>query len=276
MAVAMRFLVTSIDPITLALIRIGTGVLCLLPAAFLTSGRPFALRDMLPMTLLGVTFFALFTPGFGTALKYTTATRAATEMALAPIVTVLFASALGRETLTRNKVFGALLSFLGVAFVVSDPVTSNPLPHSSLIGDLIVLGLVGLIAVFNTLSRPYLKKYPPIRVTTYFMTCGWTALCCASIAADLVVPLPDLTSFQWLVLLYLCTVVSAIPSFLYHWALGKLEAGQVSMTLGLNPISAAFFGVILLSESMTWNLFGGLVLVLAGIFLSTLRISTDG
>ena len=264
MAVAMRFLVTSIDPITLALIRIGTGVLCLLPAAFLTSGRPFALRDMLPMTLLGVTFFALFTPGFGTALKYTTATRAATEMALAPIVTVLFASVLGRETLTRNKVFGALLSFLGVAFVVSDPVTSNPLPHSSLIGDLIVLGLVGLIAVFNTLSRPYLKKYPPIRVTTYFMACGWTALCCASIAADLVVPLPDLTSFQWLVLLYLCTVVSAIPSFLYHWA------------LGLNPISAAFFGVILLSESMTWNLFGGLVLVLAGIFLSTLRISTDG
>ena len=108
------------------------------------------------------------------------------------------------------------------------------------------------------------------------MACGWTALCCASIAADLVVPLPDLTSFQWLVLLYLCTVVSAIPSFLYHWALGKLEAGQVSMTLGLNPISAAFFGVILLSESMTWNLCGGLVLVLAGIFLSTLRISTDG
>ena len=89
MAVAMRYMVAFIDPVTLALIRTGAGVLCLLPAALLAPGPRFERRDLLPIALLGVMFFALFGPGFATALKYTTATRAATELALAPAATLL-------------------------------------------------------------------------------------------------------------------------------------------------------------------------------------------
>ncbi len=267
MAVAMRYLVSSIDPVTLAIFRTGAGVLCLLPAALLTPGPRFARRDLLPIALLGVMFFALFGPGFATALKYTTATRAATVMALAPIVTLLAAAALGRESLTRNKLLGALLSIAGVAVVVSEPASSNA-AKESLRGDAIVLGLVCLIALFNTLSRPFLQRYPPVRVTTCFMACGWVAMFSVSLAADWIEPFPELSAFQWLVLLYLGTVVSAVPSFLYHWALGRIEAGQVTVTLGLNPISAAFFGVLLLSEPLAWQLLAGLVLVLAGIYLS--------
>ena len=267
MAVAMRYLVTSIDPVTLALIRTGAGVLCLLPPALLAPGPRFARRDLLPIALLGVMFFALFSPGFATALKYTTATRAATEMALAPIATLLTAAAFGREPLTRNKLFGALLSFAGVAVVVGESVSSNP-AQETLRGDAIVLGLVCLIALFNTLSRPFLQRYPPVRVTTCFMACGWLAMFSVALAADWIEPFPQLSALQWLVLIYLCTVVSAVPSFLYHWALGKIEAGQVTVTLGLNPVSAAFFGVLLLSEPLAWQLLAGLVLVLAGIYLS--------
>ena len=267
MAVAMRYMVASIDPVTLALIRTGAGVLCLLPAALLTPGPRFARRDLLPIALLGVLFFAFFGPGFATALQYTTATRAATEMALAPVATLLMTAALGRERLTRNKLLGALLSFAGVAFVVSESASSNS-AHATLRGDVIVLGLVCLIALFNTLSRPFLQRYPPVRVTTFLMACGWLALLSVSLAADWIEPLPELSTLQWLVLLYLCIVVSAVPSFLYHWALGRIEAGQVTVTLGLNPVSAAFFGVLLLSEPLAWQLLAGLVLVLAGIYLS--------
>ena len=267
MAVAMRYMVAFIDPVTLALIRTGAGVLCLLPAALLAPGPRFERRDLLPVALLGVMFFALFGPGFATALKYTTATRAATELALAPAATLLAASALGREPLTRNKLLGALLSFAGVAVVVSESTSANAV-QETLRGDAIVLGLVCLIALFNTLSRPFLQRYPPVRVTTCFMACGWLAMFSVSLAADWVEPVPELSALQWLVLTYLCIVVSAVPSFLYHWALGRAEAGQVTVTLGLNPVSAAFFGVLLLSEPLAWQLPAGLVLVLGGIYLS--------
>ena len=89
-----------------------------------------------------------------------------------------------------------------------------------------------------------------------------------SLAADWIEPVPALSALQWLVLTYLCIVVSAVPSFLYHWSLGRAEAGQVTVTLGLNPVSAAFFGVLLLSEPLAWQLSAGLVLVLGGIYLS--------
>ena len=267
MAVAMRYMVASIDPVTLALIRTGAGVLCLLPPALLAPGPRFERGDLLPIALLGVMFFALFGPGFATALKHTTATRAATELALAPVATLLAAAALRREPLTRNKLLGALLSFAGVAVVVSESTSATP-EQDTLRGDAIVLGLVCLIALFNTLSRPFLQRYPPVRVTAFFMASGWLAMFSVSLAADWIEPVPELSSLQWLVLVYLCIVVSAVPSFLYHWALGRAEAGQVTVTLGLNPVSAMFFGVLLLSEPLAWQLPAGLVLVLAGVYLS--------
>src|SRR5580704_5903407 len=60
-AVATRFLVTSADPFTLAALRFGGGVLCLLPIALALKVRwPAGRRDWLLVAGLGLLFYAVF------------------------------------------------------------------------------------------------------------------------------------------------------------------------------------------------------------------------
>ena len=55
--------------------------------------------------------------------------------------------------------------------------------------------------------------------------------------------------------------------FLFHWALGRIEASQVAVSNSISPLSAAFFGVLLLAEPLSWRLGVGLVMVISGIYL---------
>ena len=271
MTVATRYTVSQIDPLTFAIWRLGLAFFCLSPVALLVHGRRFSTRDLVPMGLLGGGFFGFFTVGVATALKYTAASRGAVVLALVPILTVLLAAALRREPFTVNKLLGALLSFGGVGVVVSDTALLD-LAGDRLRGDGIMLVMACSIAVFNVFSRPFLQRYNSVQVSTYYMGVGWLALMIVAAGQTTPILRPALNAPGWLCLVYSGTVAGAIPALLFHWALGRVEAGRVTVTLGLNAISATVFGVLLLDEPLT-GLFGlGLVLVLAGIVLSS-RVS---
>jgi drug/metabolite transporter (DMT)-like permease len=134
-----------------------------------------------------------------------------------------------------------------------------------------MLVLVVLAAFFNVLGRPYLQRYAQIRVVSLFMASGWLALTVCSFAAGWADPWPALNRAGWLSLLYIGTVAGALPMFLYHWALGRIEASQVAVSNSISPLSAAFFGVLLLAEPLSWRLGIGLVMVISGIYLVSWR-----
>lgn len=269
MVVGTRFLVSQTDPFTLAIFRLGIATLCLLPGAYWTPSPRITKRDLVAIAALGIMFFACFSAGLGFALQSTTAARGGLIMAVIPILTVFVARGLDHEHLTREKILGAMLSFAGVGAVMATDVLSNN--SNALRGDAIMLVLVVLAAFFNVLSRPYLQRYAQIRVIALFMASGWLALTVCSFAAGWADPWPTLNRAGWLSLLYIGTIAGAVPMFLYHWALGRIEASQVAVSNGISPLSAAFFGVLLLAEPLSWRLGVGLVMVICGIYLVSWR-----
>ncbi|MBL6690376.1 MAG: DMT family transporter [Pseudomonadales bacterium] len=143
-----------------------------------------------------------------------------------------------QEVITPVKVIGAMLVFSGVAF--------------------------------NLLARPYLQIYSPLQATAWFMACGWLAMFTVTLATGTLefrMPSAD----TWWVLLFIGTLGGAVPIFLFNWALGHIEATLVSVCLGLNPLTAAVLGVVVLSEPLTLSLVLGLLLVLAGIVIANYR-----
>ena len=268
MTVATRYTVSQIDPMTFAIWRMGLAFVCLLPVALLVHGRRFSWRDLIPMGVLGGGFIALFTLGVATALTYTTASRGSVVLALVPILTVLLAAAVRREPLTGSKLLGGFLSFGGVGVVVADSALLD-LAGDRLRGDGIMLVMAASIAVFNVFSRPFLQRYNPVRVSTYFMGAGWLAMMIVAGCQGTPFLQPALNLPGWLSLVYTGTVAGAVPALLFHWALGRLEAGRVTVTLGLNAVSATVLGVLLLDESLTGWFGVGFLLVLAGIWLSS-------
>jgi drug/metabolite transporter (DMT)-like permease len=260
-AVATRALSEDVGPVNMGLIRYGIAVACLVPAAMLIHGSRFERHDLLPMALVGIMFFGVFPVGFALSFKYTTAAQGALTLSLMPVMTMLFAALLGKEIITRAKVLGAACVIAGVALVVDpdDQAASDPILGNSIMFFMAMLG-----AMFNTLARPYLQQYDQLQATAWFMTCGWCVLLMVTLSAGLVEPVMPPVETWWL-LLFLGTFGGAVPIFLFNWALGHIESTLVSVAVGLNPLTAAVFGILLLSEPLTLSLVAGLALVLAGI-----------
>src|SRR5215213_7826191 len=92
-----RYVVGSIDPVTIAAFRFGIGIAVLLPLALaLRSALPRG-RDWTGVALLGVMFFAVFFVFYNVALAYTTAARGALALSTLPLWTMVVAALLGAE-----------------------------------------------------------------------------------------------------------------------------------------------------------------------------------
>lgn len=269
-AVATRAIIDQVDPVSMGVIRYGIAVLCLVPVALWFGNLKFERQDYLPLTALGIMFFAIFPVGFALSLKYTTAGQGALVLSLMPVLNMTFSAVLKREIITRKKVIGALFIVVGVGMVVD---LSADQSSDTVFGNLVMFAMAVLGAMFNTLARPYLQRYDQLQATAWFMLSGWVTLfVVTTLTGQFRFELPPLET--WWVLLLIGTLGGAVPIFLFNWALGHIESSLVSVALGLNPLTAAILGVLLLSEPFSLSLVMGLACVLAGITFANYRGQT--
>ncbi|MEE2657180.1 MAG: DMT family transporter [Candidatus Latescibacterota bacterium] len=267
MAVGTRYVMAEIEPATFAIWRTGLSFLTLLPA-LMTLDRPrFHLRDAVMMGMFGGGFFAFFNIAFAAALQYTTAAMGALILALAPTFTLFVAAARGQESFTLSKLSAAALSFLGVGIVVADG--SQNAAEGSLFGNFLLLGVTLSVAFFNVFSKPFFQRYAPLHVSVYYMGLGCLILTLANFMLNWAPTVPVLSDTGWWYLVYLGTVGGALPALLFHWALSRMEASRVTVTLGLAPVSAAILGAVLLGETPPWSYGVGLLAVVAGVSFSS-------
>src|SRR6476660_2681184 len=92
---ATRFVIHATDPVTLGVLRFGTGFLILLPIALLMKSRWPKGRDWIAVALLGILFFFAFSVLFTLAYSFTTAARGALTLSTMPLMTLLVGGVLG-------------------------------------------------------------------------------------------------------------------------------------------------------------------------------------
>jgi drug/metabolite transporter (DMT)-like permease len=71
--------------------------------------------------------------------------------------------------------------------------------------------------------------------------------------------------------LLLGTAGSAVAYVLYHYLLNTLGATRAPTVTSLLPITAVIWGVLLLHETVTIPIVVGMVVIFAGIFLTSRR-----
>jgi drug/metabolite transporter (DMT)-like permease len=263
--VATRYVIGATDPLTLALLRYGIGVICLLPLAWWLRSIAVAKADRLPIALLGLLFFAVFPVLFNASLAYTTAPRGSLALSTLPLLTLLFASAWRAEKLTGLKLAGVLLAAGGVASALSGQIGSDSQPDAW-IGDLLMVATAACGAVYNVLAGPYLRRYPALVVTTWAMLAGVLGLVVVNIGQG--VSAPVLAPGEWAVVAFLGIVGAALTFLLWSWGLEYTTPTRVAVTVTLNPVASMVLAALLLGEAVTPRLMLGLVAVMAGIALA--------
>jgi len=104
--VATRFVIAQTHPVSLALLRYGVGLLCLLPVVAFAPRVRFRRQDVLPMAALGVVQFGVLIVLLNFGLERIPASLGALIFATFPLLTMLFAALLHAEPLQRGRSAG--------------------------------------------------------------------------------------------------------------------------------------------------------------------------
>ena len=265
--VATRSVVDQAGPGSIAFMRYLIGFCCLLPPVLL-SGRPrFQRRDSLPMALLGIVQFGILVVLLNYALQFIPSARAALIFATMPLLTMLFAAALGSERITVEKTLGVMLTILGVGFALGEKAIQRGGTGGEWVGEAAAFASALSGAVCSVLYRPYLRRYPTLPVSAFAM---FAAVCFLSILAareGYFAAAPAFTLTGWLAILFI-GVNSGAGYYLWLWALSHTTPTRVTVFLALSPITAALLGPVFLDESLSTVLLAGLVLVALGLWLA--------
>ncbi len=268
MVLATRFAVGHADPVTVAFFRSGIGALCLLPV-LLRSGLPRLRREDVPAVVgLGILLYAVmpFTMAFG--IQFTYASRGALVLVSQPLITLLLSWWRGEESMTGAKLAGIALAATGVLVGLGSSTSAPGQPSALWLGDLTLLVTSLCVSAYTVLSRPYLRRYPPLAFTALTMTAGAFALLPALVAVNVLNGVPHLGGLDWLALLYTGTFGAAVGYGLWCWALERTTPMRVTIFLPLNPLVATLLGAALLGEPVGPQFAAGLAIVFAGIALA--------
>ena len=254
----------SAGPFTLAVLRFAIALAILLPLAF---RRGFHLRDALHPTFLkfGLTGVALYYGFQNLGLSFTSAGTAALIQTLVPAVTVLLSVWQLKERVTALQVFGILLTIAGAALAsgTGAPSAANPAP---LLGNLFILGGVFAWAIYTMQGKRLSAQYPSIVLAAGSILSGTLILLPFAIGELILSSPPSFHGASLLALLYLGTVASAVPMFLWNAGLRLLPASVAAPFINIVPVVGLAFALLAGERPAALQILGGAV-ALAGVWL---------
>jgi drug/metabolite transporter (DMT)-like permease len=272
--IATKIGVTHSPPLTLLSVRF-------LSAALLMGLLAWVKKLPLPhgwsawgrLALFGLLNSALYLGFNYEALRYLSAGMASIISATNPLLLTLVAPFVLRERLTIWRVFGLILGFGGVLFVMSARLSAGG--HLDTAGGMLVsfLGVVGLVG-----ATLFYKRYPPREHAFVVNAVQLGAAGLALLLPALLIEHPEQVRIDaplaWS-FLYLVFVISIGASLLWFWLLKRGEASSVSAYYFLTPIAGLALAALLLGEPFGVRDVFGLVAVAAGIALINRPISRN-
>lgn len=219
-------------------------------------------RDLWLFLCFGIVATFFFTFSYYRAIELADMSVACTLMYSAPVFVMILSLFIFREKFSTKKLLALGLAVLGCAMV------SGLLEGGKASGLGVMFGLFAgfgyaLYSIFSKLLSQ--RGYDVLQINFYgWLFCSLTGLCLWGFtpAAPMVETLPN-----FLMCLGLVFISGFLPSLLYNWALGGVEASKASMMVSIEPVVAAVTGILAFGETL--SLFGilGIALVLGAVIL---------
>jgi len=265
----IKLAVRDMSPATLVLSRTVAGAV--------TLGLIFAARRQSPFIagtrtrlrpFLVMAVFGSLLPWFGFGFGELSISSALASIlnATTPLWTAVFAFwVTPAERPSALNYLGVAVGFLGTGILIAPDLIGQPLRATTL-GTLAVAGAAASYAVAALVQRRRLRGVSPLQVGFWQLTLtaplafaaalstiGATHLRLASIAAVLVLGVGG----------------SGIAYLLYYYMMNSLGATRATTVTFLLPVTAVFWGASILHEAVTIPILAGMVVILAGVFLTS-------
>lgn len=261
-------------PMLTALLRLGISALPLL--AYLAVRHRHLLNWRTVLQFLPLALFEpfLYFLGEGYGMQYVSSTTGAVIISTIPLFSMLSGYIFLKERLGLINLMGFLVSFLGVVLVV---VSSGEGLNATILGVALMLVAVFSAVGYVTRLGKLAKEYNPITILTFQNTLGFV----------LFVPVVLLVEPEQLrevpanlghlgSILKLSLLASTAAFIFFISAIQKVGVVRGNAFVNLVPVFTSLFSYFILDEAITWLKMTGIVLAIAGLYLSQARHGREG
>src|SRR5262245_4503924 len=264
--------------------RFGIAALCF-GLLFANHLRRSSRKEIMKGAWLGLFSFAGI--GFYTSgMVFTQASKAGFISGLFLVFTPLLGYLLFRSRPTRDHLSGLAIAVGGFA-LLSYPQTGEPFNW----GDILILfaamawaAQIAATSAFasesdvKTLAAAQVMVVAALSLSVYFIL-SWIA----GSASD-PKSLPALLAMEagsnpinWrfaIQVTYMAVMVTFVTALLQTWAQRKVSSTHAAILYALDPVTAAIFGYLVLSETLGWRRGIGAAFIITGVMVSRLRLAT--
>ncbi len=201
--------------------------------------------------------FAVHWTAYFHAMKISTVAIGIVSMFTFPVITVFLEPLINHTRILKFDVLMGLLVFAGVVLIVP----SFDLNNQTTAG--VAFGLISAfaVAIRNILVGKHLSEYSPLTLMAFH----------AIVSFIILIPLTEVSVQQigindWLLLLALGTLFTAVPHTQKTYGLQHESAKKVSMIVSLQVVYASIFAYLLLDELVELNtILGGACILFAAL-----------
>ena len=177
-----------------------------------------------------------------------------------------------KKTPTRREIASLVMSYAGIALVVSDQVDTSREGKLFLFGVLLVFASALCYAAYLVAGSQVVKRIGSMRFTAYSMAVATLPALIQFFALEPAGAL-DLPASVWTYAIILATVSTVLPLFLQAEALRRIGATEFALVGAVSPVSVAVMSALGLGEPFGLPQVAGAALVIGGVLLVSLRRS---
>jgi len=263
--VVSKTIVGSINPFQINFIRFLIGGLVLFLILLFKRDLKISRNDFFTVVFIGILNvvismnllqLSLYVPG-------AMASAVAVIFSSNPIFVMIFSAIIDKEKIKPYKIIGMILGMLGIIIVFADKFKAGVSGFESL---LLVLASAIIFGLYTVLGRRTSVKIGSLKMNSYSSITGSLVL----LPFMLIMGMPVL-NFNYSAIpevLYLSVAVTGIAYFTYFKGLSIIGASKGSLVFFLKPVLASIIAVVFIGEKLTVYLFLGILMIMAGIYIS--------
>ena len=221
--------------------------------------------DVLKIVILGSIGFGCYQIMWSVALQSVPAGDSALLIATTPVLTALLAVVIGADAPNAVKLFGSLLSFVGVALVIGAGHGFNL--GVSLGGDLLTVAAALCWAIYTVFGVGILRRQSPLTATTWAIVAGTLFMAPVGVAQLANADLSRIDLPVILAIIYAGTLGAGVANVVVFHGLKLLGPTRVTAFQALVPALAVVLAAVFLGEAIRPVQVVGGIVILAGVAL---------
>ncbi len=261
-----RYVADYISPVSISFYRWFVAFLILTPFMLPKVWKQRAVigKDLGKLAVLSAFGMVLYQGLSYTAAHYTTATNMGIVNAFVPVFTIFISYLILKDVPNRFAIFGSLLSFAGLIYVMSQGHISSLFEQGGHWGDAVMVVAVSFYAFYGVFLKKWQLKLPLL--TSLYVQIGFALL--YHVPFLLWFGLDGINADNAASVLYAGVFPSLIAPLLWMVAVQAIGPNRTSIFMNLMPVFTAIIASLWLSEHWTiYHTIGG-VMILVGIIMA--------